>query len=207
MNIIFVINGASMQIKKDDVRLMIDNAALKLFAEKGFKKTAMADISRIAGVPVGNIYNYYSGKEQLFQSIIDPLYHKFDNIFLKNHDRSLHSGKNYNDLLQDIITKRIDLIVEYRLHIIILLEGCSGTKYADLKKKLVKEYTKKIQILTRQSSSKKESNISFILNTVYSNLISGLVNILKSTSEQEKIRNLVDLLFKYHFKGIWKAIE
>ena len=48
----------------------IEAAALRLFIQRGFYGTSVRDIARAAGVSLGNIYNYYRTKEQLFASLI-----------------------------------------------------------------------------------------------------------------------------------------
>lgn len=50
----------------DDKKAQIFNVAKKLFSEKGFKDTNVAEITREAGVAVGTFYLYYSSKEKLF---------------------------------------------------------------------------------------------------------------------------------------------
>lgn len=48
----------------------IEAAALRLFIRRGFYGTSVRDIAREAGVSLGNIYNYYRTKEQLFSSLV-----------------------------------------------------------------------------------------------------------------------------------------
>lgn len=48
----------------------IEEAAKELFINQGFHGTSMRDIAAQAGVSLGNLYNYYRTKEELFQSII-----------------------------------------------------------------------------------------------------------------------------------------
>ncbi len=47
----------------------IEAAALRLFIRRGFYGTSVRDIAQEAGVSLGNIYNYYRTKEQLFSSL------------------------------------------------------------------------------------------------------------------------------------------
>lgn len=46
------------------------DAALAVFAEKGFAAARMEDISRRAGVTKGTIYLYFAGKEALFKALV-----------------------------------------------------------------------------------------------------------------------------------------
>lgn len=49
----------------------IFDAALKLFGEKGYEKTTIADIAKSIGVAQGLCYRYFPSKEILFDSAID----------------------------------------------------------------------------------------------------------------------------------------
>jgi AcrR family transcriptional regulator len=54
----------------DEKKLVIEDAARELFIKQGFHATAMRDIAKTAGVSLGNLYNYYKTKEEIFESII-----------------------------------------------------------------------------------------------------------------------------------------
>ncbi len=58
--------------KEPEVRKQeIFDAALKLFGEKGYEKTTIADIAKAMGVAQGLCYRYFPSKEILFDSAID----------------------------------------------------------------------------------------------------------------------------------------
>lgn len=46
------------------------DAALKLFAERGFHNTSISQITKAAGVSKGLLYNYFSKKEELIDGIV-----------------------------------------------------------------------------------------------------------------------------------------
>jgi AcrR family transcriptional regulator len=46
------------------------DAALRVFAEKGFAAARMDDVARHAGVTKGTIYLYFPSKEELFKSLV-----------------------------------------------------------------------------------------------------------------------------------------
>jgi AcrR family transcriptional regulator len=60
-------------------RNQIIDAALKLFAEKGYGNTTIKDISEAAGTSMGLMYHYFASKEELLiavferHSFLDPL--------------------------------------------------------------------------------------------------------------------------------------
>lgn len=44
-------------------------AAMKCFADKGFKATTMQDIAGEVGMSAGNLYNYFSGKDSIVEEL------------------------------------------------------------------------------------------------------------------------------------------
>ena len=50
-------------------RELIVNAAIDCFVQKGMHQTGMRDIAKAAGVSLGNLYNYFSGKDELIAEI------------------------------------------------------------------------------------------------------------------------------------------
>jgi AcrR family transcriptional regulator len=53
----------------EDKRSALYESARQLFAEKGFKDTSVADITKRAGVAVGTFYIHYPSKDRLFIDI------------------------------------------------------------------------------------------------------------------------------------------
>jgi AcrR family transcriptional regulator len=58
-------------------RQRIEAAALKLFSKQGFHGVGLRDVAKAARVSLGNIYNHYTGKEPLFESLMERLYVAF----------------------------------------------------------------------------------------------------------------------------------
>ena len=56
--------------RKPDKRSLITEAAVEVFAEKGFRQARVSDIAKKAGVADGTIYLYFKNKEDLFAAII-----------------------------------------------------------------------------------------------------------------------------------------
>lgn len=62
---------ASVRERKTDKRSLITEAAVDVFAEKGFHQARVSDIARRAGVADGTIYLYFKNKEDLLLSIFE----------------------------------------------------------------------------------------------------------------------------------------
>lgn len=65
------------EIRNKTKRNIID-AALKLFAHRGYHGTSIAEIAKEAGVSKGLAYNYFSSKSELADAIFAQIYSLFD---------------------------------------------------------------------------------------------------------------------------------
>src|SRR5204862_6080317 len=59
------VQKATATIPRNDKRGRIMDAAIKVFAERGFHTATVAEIARSAGVADGTIYLYFKGKDDL----------------------------------------------------------------------------------------------------------------------------------------------
>ncbi len=59
------------KISKENTKNRIIESAKKLFADQGYQKTTVVDISRQAGLSEAALYDYFQGKEDLLLTIPD----------------------------------------------------------------------------------------------------------------------------------------
>ncbi len=76
-------------------------AAICLFAEKGYKEASMAELAKITGVAQGTIFYHYRSKEELFLSILknfkQTLIEKYDEYFKEKR------GKNGLEMMEQAV--------------------------------------------------------------------------------------------------------
>ena len=60
-----------------DKRARILDAAIKVFAEKGYHGSRVSDIAREAGIAYGLVYHYFKNKEEIFSTIFDERWSDF----------------------------------------------------------------------------------------------------------------------------------
>lgn len=74
-----------MRKKEGEKEKQILDAAIKVFARKGFANSKISEIADLAGVGVGTVYNYYRDKESILLHILERvwkgLYLKLEQIF------------------------------------------------------------------------------------------------------------------------------
>lgn len=74
-----------MQIQKKDIRKRILQKAERIFLKKGFSKTSMREIAEASDIGLSNIYNYFSGKDDIFCSIVQPAVGAFELMLEEHH--------------------------------------------------------------------------------------------------------------------------
>ncbi len=63
-------SGCRWRRRKEARPEEILEAALELFAEKGFTATRMQDVAKQAGISKGTLYNYFESKEAIFRNLV-----------------------------------------------------------------------------------------------------------------------------------------
>ena len=58
---------------EQEIRERILDAASRVFAEKGYHSSTIADVVRESGLSVGAIYSYFSGKDELIRLTCDQI--------------------------------------------------------------------------------------------------------------------------------------
>lgn len=81
-----------MQVLKDDIKRRILDVARQEFNQRGFTKASMRDISAKVGVGVGNLYNYYPSKDDLFRAVLAPVVSACYAMFDKHHGEYGHDA-------------------------------------------------------------------------------------------------------------------
>jgi len=118
------------QRRKEDRPGEILDAALTLFAEKGFAATRLDDVAREAGVSKGTVYLYFDSKEDLFKSLVKtvviPEVERAE-TFVQNHDGPAR------DLLVQLVRQWWETVGESRLcgvPKLVLSEACNFPELA-----------------------------------------------------------------------------
>jgi TetR/AcrR family fatty acid metabolism transcriptional regulator len=63
-----------MRRKEGNKEQKILDAAIRIFARKGFNQTKISEIADEAGIGVGSVYNYYKNKESILLHILERIW-------------------------------------------------------------------------------------------------------------------------------------
>ncbi|HUI90946.1 MAG TPA: TetR/AcrR family transcriptional regulator [Chitinivibrionales bacterium] len=84
------------------VNLILD-AALKVFAEKGYHESRLEDIAATAGFSKASLYNYLEDKEEIFLLILIRLHEKIVDVLKKEIKPDRHLKDNLREMLIAIL--------------------------------------------------------------------------------------------------------
>lgn len=199
-----------MQVLKDEIKERINEAALKLFAEKGYQNTTMAEIAAKAGISVGNIYLYYKKKENLFQSVIPADFLlKFKSYLQKKilaAPGTALTGLKNNPIHILAEEEMLDFYCDNRLKLIAVFDKGEGSIYADAKDVLLK-YTvdlfyNYVESLPDQIGKEKLDAIRPLIQLIYMNLFNCIFEVFKRFTTKDELRKAFTQILTYHLYGL-----
>jgi len=91
---------------KEDKSLRILDAAIRVFARKGFYNSTIADVAKVAEVAEGTIYLYFKNKDDLLISIFE---HSMD-LFIQEVSRELQGVQDPKDKLKKFLSLHLQLV-------------------------------------------------------------------------------------------------
>ncbi len=194
---------------KHEVRQRIAEAALAVFARRGFQATTMAEIGREARVSTGNIYRYYENKETLFDALLpDAFVARFMRLTRRRVD-SLEGVDDYrrlppSDSFHVVSRKLVAFCIENRLRVVILLDRCQGTRLAGFAEQMIQRLVKLAIAHFRglRPGLRVSRTMRFELEQIYRNLVRAVVRIFEQFEDGCQIEEAVEAYSRYHLAGL-----
>ncbi len=102
-----------MVSSKEKRRMDIINAAIEIFDKDGFHKGTVEDIAILAGIGKGTVYEYFTSKREIFESMIIEVLNRYI-LSIKEKTQDIHSFEGkikaiFNSNL-DFLEKNTDLL-------------------------------------------------------------------------------------------------
>jgi AcrR family transcriptional regulator len=95
-------------------RNQILDAAVQVFAEKGFHRATIKDVAKAAGIADGTIYNYFKGKQDLLVAMVGQFAELNQLIGQVTQMAEVASPEQ---LLRGVLANRIDLLERNRIQV------------------------------------------------------------------------------------------
>ena len=122
------------QTKASNSKERILECAASEFSQKGWAKSSMRTIAKLAGVTTGSLYFHFKNKEALFDALVKDVYdallanHRamYDVFFSMPPDTEKRRAFRFEGR-----KKTVDFVYEHYRAVKLLVCGSAGTRYAD----------------------------------------------------------------------------
>ena len=200
-----------MQVLKEDIRGRILAVAEQQFGQKGYSKASMREIAGAVGVGVGNIYNYFRSKDELFHEVVCPVLYAMEAMLQEHHgirgeDVMTMRSEKY---LKACIDEYVSLIETHRSLLEILLFRAQGSSlerfrenYTDRSTEVVKAWFAAMQ----QKHPEINTSVSdFIihLHTVW--MFTMFEELLMHSVPRQEMKAILHDYILFEIQG-WRAI-
>ena len=191
------------QVQKPEVRARIEAAALALFADHGFRGTAMADVAAKADVAVANLYRYYDDKAALFAAVVPDALAERHRVLL---DRTVHSltylaRGTPPPVVNDHSEALLALWLAHRHAVIILLDRGADTAFADYGARFVDRLVE-LTVAELRRRGPIAPAMRAALAVIFDNTRRALAALLRSSSDEAVLRESISLFRRYQTAGL-----
>ncbi len=202
-----------MKNKKNTEERILE-AAIKVFAEKGFSAATTSEIAKEANVAEGTIFRYFPKKKELLHGIVYRVIDLFgEDIVINSIKQTIEKNKDkeIKELLKAIILDRVDLFKKYSSYFKVIV--CEIQFHKDIRELFIDKIAKKaIEIgksITEEGKLRDEfkdidSLIAFrsFVGMVFMMLIQR--EFMPAESSFENIEEEIDIILEIFLKGIKK---
>ncbi len=192
----------------------IMNAGKKEFLEKGFKSASLRNIVKEAGVTTGAFYGYYSSKEALFASIVEPhaaaimgrfMKAQLDFAELPYEQQPEHMGVESSECVDWLIDYMYDHFDDVKI-LICCNDGTSYENFVDRMIDVEVEYTfKYIDVLKKLGKEVKQIDAD-LAHMIASGMFNGMFEVLYHNMPKERAKVFISQLCEFHTAGWYKIM-
>ncbi|MBB6217377.1 AcrR family transcriptional regulator [Anaerosolibacter carboniphilus] len=195
-----------MQVQKEEVREALINKAADEFFQHGFEKASIRRIAKAAGTTIGNFYNYFQNKEELFYTITTPVYENFIDLFSDHHQEQVEHGIHLEiskDLRNKIHEAMKGFDKAFSKGLVILIDGSKGTKYEHVREEILVFITVHFENhLKVVSESAQRQFHPYFSRAIASGFLDGLLDILKKEYSKSEMESLVADYVLFYILGV-----
>lgn len=201
-----------MQVLKKDKKKELLFFAKQEFLEHGFKDASMRTIAKNAEVSLGNIYNYFKNKDEIFNEVLSVVINQLEKTYNLWQDDYFFDLNNINN--QRIgrlkLLYSVRFIKKYRDELNLLIFKSYGASLYNYKDHWIDECTKAslhwINKYNQIHHKNVEASEFFIhyLNSAFVNFISELL--MHNISEEDMKKHLAEY-FTFYSSGWMKLVR
>ena len=199
-----------MEEKSNATLEKIHEAAMAEFLDKGFQGASLRQIVKNAGVTTGAFYGYFSSKEALFASIVEPHAAALMGRFMEaqtsfselpEQEQPEHMGLESSQC----VNWMVDYICDHRETVKLLLCKAEGTSYEHFVHNMVEvevEYTLRYMDVLRRLGREVPELSQSLCHIIASGMFNGLFEIVVHDMPKEQALRDVEQ-FRTFYTGGW----
>ena len=199
-----------MEKKSNATLEKIHEAAMAEFLDKGFQGASLRQIVKNAGVTTGAFYGYFSSKEALFASIVEPHAAALMGRFMEaqtsfselpEQEQPEHMGLESSQC----VNWMVDYICDHREPVKLLLCKAEGTSYEHFVHNMVEvevEYTLRYMDVLRRLGREVPELSQSLCHIIASGMFNGLFEIVVHDMPKEQALRDVEQ-FRTFYTGGW----
>lgn len=189
------------------------NAGKKEFLEKGFKTASLRSIVKEAGVTTGAFYGYFSSKEALYASIVEPhaaaimgrfMQTQLEFAELPDEQQPDHMGVESADCVEWMIDYMYDHLDEVKI-LICCNDGTSYDAFIDRMVEVEVEYTFKYIDVLKKLGNTVHSIDADLAHMIASGMFNGIFEVLYHDMPKDRAKVFIKQLREFHTAG-WNKI-
>jgi AcrR family transcriptional regulator len=197
------------QRPKERMRRAILAEAARQFAEAGVEKATLAAIAAEAGTSIGNLYKYFSGKDELFSAAMPAklvgelaglLRRRVEALGVERDVRVLGPTHPYR-LASDGLLR---FALAHRSRILFLLRRAQGTRYASFNDTLVRDLQRLAVRYAKGAYPKVKMTAAMrrALERIYRAFLESIAAILAEETTDRALEDAVEQFAAYHLAGL-----
>lgn len=195
------------QHRKDHVRLALVAAAAEVFAEHGVARATIAQIATRAGISTGNLYRYFTGKDELLAEVLPSTFPGQLKRMLKARVEAAGGARGADRLprrYQQLSIETLAFAIMHRARVAILLDGAAGTSHAGFAAELATGLERWALTYARRAwpGLRVKPALRFALAQIYRGYVAALGRALATFTDPIELRDAIDHLSRYHLAGL-----
>lgn len=194
-----------MSVKSDKKRKKIMEAAIKVFAERGFERTRITDVAKRAGTAYGLVYYYFENKEKLLKDILKENWIEFLRII-----NEVKTGKKgFKKKVEEICSFLVKIYSQFpELLKVVVIEYSRSPRLSDKEiRNYLSEAVDAMGEIVKDAQKKGEirKNINpFIASIVFFGIIDAIFTIATMSGEKpgEKVEEIAKGVLDIYINGV-----
>jgi AcrR family transcriptional regulator len=202
--------GKRTVLDKETRRHQIVNAAIDVFASKGYRVASITDIIEAAGVARGTFYLYFESKEEVFNAVLDRFHELFREMAKKETARSYRNPFKLEARLREAFLDWLRFLLRHRRLTEIVFRQAAAVdpdyekKYLEIVKAMQAHSARAIRFLQTIRVLRADLDPQF-LNTVFHGVATQVA--LKAIAEKSEpdLEAIADQTIKLLRSGVLRS--